>query len=215
MSPLGPRPIDGGRLTEQGTGTVGSSPRIAVDDPRRADVHDLLERHRAFSVGHSKPEDVHALGPDALIDEAITVYSARDGDGALLGVGALRELDRDHGELKSMHTVEGARRRGVGRAMVAHLLGVARRRGYRRLSLETGAQAAFAPARSLYGTFGFERCATFGDYPESPHSVCMALSLHAQEGAGEPAAGPGGRRVAGAGERDRPRPCPAVTGAGA
>jgi putative acetyltransferase len=149
---------------------------IAVDDPRSADVRALLERHLAFAHEHSPPEDVHALDVDGLVDPAITFYSARR-DGELLAVGALKELDETHGELKSMHTAEVARGNGIGGAMLTHLLEVARARGYRRVSLETGSMDAFVPARSLYARAGFVPCEPFADYPDSPNSTCMTLAL--------------------------------------
>src|SRR4051794_38226867 len=96
----------------------------------------------------SPPEDVHALDIQGLIDPAITFYSFR-ADGELLGVGALKRLDAHHAEIKSMHTAQEARGRGVGRAILGHILAVARDRGYTRISLETGAMEAFAPARTL------------------------------------------------------------------
>lgn len=95
----------------------------------------------------------------------------------LLGVGALKEIDRGHAELKSMHTAQVARGRGFGRAMLDHLVDTARARGYGRLSLETGSMAAFAPARALYASAGFEVWAPFGKYVLSPHSLCMTLDL--------------------------------------
>jgi len=95
----------------------------------------------------------------------------------LLGVGAIKQLDPDHAELKSMHTAEEARRRGIGRAIVDHLLAVAAERGVSRVSLETGAMDAFAPARSLYASVGFVPCGPFGDYAESPNSAYMTLLL--------------------------------------
>ncbi len=149
---------------------------IDVDDPRAGDVRALLERHLGFAYEHSPAEHVHALGVDVLLDGAITFVSARRG-GVLLGVGALKQLDEFHGELKSMHTVAEARGQGVGRAMVDHLLGVARSRGYRRVSLETGSMDAFEPARALYAAAGFAVCGPFGDYPLSHHSVFMTLPL--------------------------------------
>ena len=121
---------------------------IDVDDPRREDVRALLERHLHFARTATRPEDVYALGLDALLDPAITLYSVRV-DGELLGVGAIKLLDPGHAELKSMHTEVAARRRGVGRALVDHLVAVAAARGVRRVSLETGAGEAFAPARSM------------------------------------------------------------------
>lgn len=97
--------------------------------------------------------------------------------GSLLGVGALKQLDGRHGELKSMHTTEVARGRGIGRAMVDHLIGVARDRGFRRVSLETGSMAAFAPAQSLVASAGFRPCGPFGDYRPSRNSILMTLPL--------------------------------------
>jgi putative acetyltransferase len=121
---------------------------ISIEDPRAEDVRELLERHLAFAKSHTPPEDVHALEIDGLLDPAVTVFGFRL-DGKLLGVGALKRLDGRHAELKSMHTAEAARSRGIGRAMVDHLIGVARELGFRRVSLETGSMPAFAPARSL------------------------------------------------------------------
>jgi putative acetyltransferase len=130
----------------------------------------------AFANEHSPPEDVHALDLTGLLDGDVSFFSFRL-DRELLGIGALKLLDENHAELKSMHTTEAARGRGVGRAMVEHLLGVARARGIRRVSLETGTMAAFAPARSLYARAGFEPCEPFGDYRPSPNSTYMTLWL--------------------------------------
>lgn len=136
----------------------------------------LLARHLAFARAESPPEDVHALDVAGLVSPAITFYSYRR-DGQLLGVGALKELDPEHGELKSMHTAAEARRQGIGRAMLVHLLDEASRRGYRRVSLETGSMEAFAPARALYAGMGFRPCPPFGEYRLSPNSICMTLIL--------------------------------------
>jgi putative acetyltransferase len=96
----------------------------------------------------------------------------------LAGCGALRELSPDHGEIKSMHTAARHRGKGVGARLVTHMLDVARARGYRRVSLETGTADAFAPARALYGRFGFTVCPAFAQYrDDDPHSLCMTLSL--------------------------------------
>ena len=150
--------------------------QIGVDDPAADDVLRLLGRHLALMRSISPPEDVHALAADGLADPAVTFFSYRQ-DGQLLAVGALKELDGGHGELKSMHTAQAARGRGFGRLMLAHILDVARGRGYRRLSLETGSMAEFRPARSLYETAGFTYCDPFGDYRPSPNSAFMTLAL--------------------------------------
>ena len=149
---------------------------IAVDDPRADDVRALLARHLAFAHEHSPPEDVHALDLSGLLDPTVTFFSARRGPD-LVGIGALKELDDEHGELKSMHTAAAERGQGVGRAIVDHVLRVARVRGYRRVSLETGTMEAFAPARSLYAGVGFTPCGPFGDYTLSPNSTFMTLTL--------------------------------------
>lgn len=149
---------------------------ISVDDPRASDVRDVLERHLAFTNAQSPPEDVHALDIAGLLDPRVTFFSFRVA-GEVLGVGALKELDASHAELKSMHTAERARGRGVGRAVVNHLLDVARRRGIQRVSLETGTPPAFAAARALYASVGFRPCGPFGDYRPSPYSTFMTLSL--------------------------------------
>jgi putative acetyltransferase len=149
---------------------------ISIDDPRAADVRRLLELHLAFARGQTPPEDAHALDAEDLADPTVTFFSLRR-DGVLLSFGALKQLDHAHGEVKSMHTVEAARGNGLGRRMIEHLIAVARQRGYRRLSLETGSMAAFAPARALYTSVGFEPCEPFGPYRTSPNSTYMTLRL--------------------------------------
>jgi putative acetyltransferase len=138
----------------------------------RALILAQLEHGRAASP----PEDAHALEPDAFAGPGIVLFAARDGD-AVLAIGALVRLDDEHGELKAMHTAAGARGRGLGRAMLARLLVEARRRAYRRVSLETGAMDAFAPARELYESAGFTPCAPFADYVASENSVYLSLPI--------------------------------------
>ena len=163
---------------------------IAPDDPRAGDVTALLARHLAFARATSAPEDVYALDVDALTGPDVAFYSYRDNDGAVLGVGALKRLDDGHAEIKSMHTAEAARGRGVGRRMVEHIIGVARERGYRRLSLETGSGPPFAAARGLYASAGFTPCAPFADYPDSPNSAYMTLTLEGGAAPRSPASTP-------------------------
>jgi putative acetyltransferase len=150
---------------------------IAVDDPRVDDVRALLERHLEFSYEFSPEEHVHALDIDGLLEPAVTFFSARDEDGMLLGVGALKQLDGTHGELKSMHTTGAARRQGIGEQLVSHLLRVAEARGYERVSLETGTMDAYLPARAMYAKAGFTTCAPFGHYTDNPYSMCMTVVL--------------------------------------
>ena len=149
-----------------------------MDDPRRPDVQSLLARHLEFSLGQTPPEHSFALGVDGLLDPAITLFSCRDG-GSLLGVGAIKHLDATHAEIKSMHTAQAARGRGIGRALLGHLLDAARARGFRRVSLETGTTAAFAPARALYHSAGFVTCGPFASYQPSEDNFFMTLDLDA------------------------------------
>lgn len=153
-----------------------SAIEVAVDDPRRDDVRRLLERHWEFAADDAPPEHCHALDLDGLLAPTVTFVSARV-DGELVGVGALKELDDAHGELKSMHTAAASRGQGVGRALVDHLLNVARQRGYRRVSLETGSNEPFAPALALYSGAGFTRCGPFAEYTANSYSVYMTRTL--------------------------------------
>ena len=150
--------------------------QIAVDDPRRPDIRALLERHLEFALAQTPPEHSFALDLDGLLDPAITFFSFR-AHGVLLGIGALKRLGPDHAEIKSMHTGEAARGRGIGRAMLIHLLEVARARGFRRVSLETGTMAAFAPARALYRSAGFVSRGPFASYQSSDDNTFMTLDL--------------------------------------
>ncbi|MGN6872854.1 MAG: GNAT family N-acetyltransferase [Solirubrobacteraceae bacterium] len=152
------------------------SDEIAIDDPRAPDVRQLLATHLAFARAPTPPEDAHALDVDGLCGPAVTFFSLRR-DGVLLAVGALQQLDPDHAEVKSMHTVAAARGQGIGRRMIEHLIAVAREAGCRRLSLETGSMAEFAPARALYASAGFDPCEPFGNYRASPNSTYMTLYL--------------------------------------
>ena len=149
---------------------------VRTDDPEAADVRALLQAHLAFARRHSPPEDVHALDLPALLGGDISFFTVRAGE-ELVGFGALRQLDELHAEVKSMHTPAAARGRGAGRAMIDHLVAVARARGCRRLSLETGSMEAFVPARALYAAVGFELCEPFAGYGPSPNSVYMTLEL--------------------------------------
>jgi putative acetyltransferase len=149
---------------------------IALDDPRADDVREILARHLAFAHATTRREDVYALDVDALLHPAVTFVSYRD-DGIVLGVGAIKELGDRHAEIKSMHTAAEARGRGIARALVEHLLGIARARGHRRVSLETGSGPAFAPARALYAGAGFVPCEAFSDYVPGPNSTYMTLLL--------------------------------------
>ena len=166
---------------------------IEIDDLSRPAIHALLNEHLQSMRELSPPESVHALDLGKLRQPGITFWSAWEGP-LLLGCGALKELDpgenrqphgtpgydtrgERHGEIKSMRTPAAMRRRGAGRAILAHIIDVARARSFAHLSLETGSMQAFKPAHTLYQSFGFTFCGPFGDYAEDPNSVFMTLRL--------------------------------------
>ena len=148
-----------------------------------AQVEALLHHHRAESRAATPAENAHSMDSAALAQsDDVSFFSAWDG-GALLGIGALRDLGGGHGELKSMRTHPGHLRKGVAKALLDHIVTVARTRGYRRLSLETGTAPMFTPSNAMYDRYGFADCAPFGGYPASPpqplhdNSALMASHL--------------------------------------
>jgi putative acetyltransferase len=149
---------------------------IRADDLTGLEIRALLEEHLRSMYELSPPESVHALDLAALRRPEITFWTAWS-NRALVGCGALKELDPAHGEVKSMRTASAHRREGVGRAMLEHIIAEARARNYVRLSLETGSMAAFLPARRLYESYGFTYCAPFADYTDDPNSAFMTLAL--------------------------------------
>jgi putative acetyltransferase len=149
---------------------------IIEDDPRRAEIAALLQQHLEDMARHSPPESMHALDVEGLSAEGITFWSVWTGK-ELVGCGALKQLDSTHGEIKSMHTASAHLRRGVASFLLTHVIAEARRRGYLRLTLETGSMEAYEPARQLYGRFGFETCEPFGDYVPDPNSTFMSREL--------------------------------------
>lgn len=149
---------------------------IRIDDLSSPQVIDLLREHLHSMTLHSPPESIHALDIEALRKPEITFWSVWDGTD-LMGCGAIKRLDSQHGEIKSMRTASAHLRRGVAAALMQHILDEAQRRSYRRLSLETGSMEAFAPARRLYANFGFKECAPFADYVEDPYSTFMTKEL--------------------------------------
>lgn len=150
--------------------------QIRTDDLRGPEVQALLAEHLRHMHSLSPPESVHALDLDGLRRPEITFWTLWI-DGALAGCGALKQLDPAHGEIKSMRTAQTHRGRGVARALLTHIVDEAQVRGYARLSLETGAEPAFEPARRLYAAFGFAPCAPFDAYTEDPNSVFMTRAL--------------------------------------
>lgn len=146
--------------------------RIAQDPLENSEVLALLQLHLDEMHRWSPACKVHALPAERLCAPDVTFYAVRDG-AALAAVGALKELARDRGELKSMRAAPAHRGKGAGEAVLLHLLGEARARGYRWLGLETGRPEPFLPAVRLYGKHGFAECPAFGDYVSDEFSLCM------------------------------------------
>ena len=149
---------------------------VRPDDPGAADVRELLQAHLVLMRSQSEPGDVHALDVEALQGPGVALLSCRE-EGLLLGVGALAPVSDSLAEVKSMHTAVTARGRGVARRVLAALLDVAEQQGFSHVSLETGSQAAFAPARALYAAAGFLVCPAFGAYRPSGASTFMTREL--------------------------------------
>jgi putative acetyltransferase len=150
--------------------------RIKIDDLKRPEIAGLLREHLDEMHLHSPPESVHALDLDELRKPNVTFWSIWLGD-RLVGCGAIKELDKEHGEIKSMRTYREFRGKGAGKLMLRHIITEAKKLGYKRLSLETGSMDAFAPARGLYESHGFAYCGPFADYILDPNSVFMTMEL--------------------------------------
>ncbi len=144
-----------------------------LDSP---DVQALLAMHYGIMRSISPHRACHVLPLEGLRDPAITFWAARDG-GELVGVGALKELAADHGEVKSMRTVHRALGKGVGRVVLSHIVDEAKSRGYKQLSLETGGTQPFAAAIALYESEGFTLCEPFAGYADTPFSRFFTLTL--------------------------------------
>lgn len=150
--------------------------QIRQDDLRGDEIIALLREHLEEMRRISPPESVHALDLDGLRRPEITFWTVWRG-AELAGCGALKALDEEHGEIKSMRTALRHQRCGVASHLLRHILAQAQQRGFRRLSLETGSMAHFEPARRLYASFGFRTCGPFAAYVEDPNSVFMTRTL--------------------------------------
>lgn len=149
---------------------------IKIDDLSGSEIHRLLQEHLDSMALHSPAESCHALDLEGLRKPEITFWTAWEG-GELLGCGAVKELDPNHAELKSMRTATRHLRKGVAKAILTHILEEAKRRGYRRISLETGSMEAFFPAHRLYDSFGFIECGPFAEYLTDPYSHFMTKEI--------------------------------------
>ncbi len=158
------------------SGGMGASVRFRIDDLSSDKVRSLVARHLEGMHATSPPSSVHAFDVDALRQPGVTFWSAWLGE-EVVCCGALKQLDADRGELKSMRVADAFLGHGYGRAMLDHLIGEARARGMKSLWLETGSAAAFAPALRLYESAGFARCGPFDGYVEDTFSIFMTRTL--------------------------------------
>lgn len=150
--------------------------KIRVDDLTGTQIIELIKEHLIDMASDTPPESMHALDLDGLKQSGVTFWSAWDGE-ELMGCGAMKDLGDGHGELKSMRTAKGHLRKGVAKQLLLHIVEEARSSGFKRLSLETGSQESFAPARTFYASIGFQYCGPFADYVEDPYSRYMTLEL--------------------------------------
>jgi putative acetyltransferase len=150
--------------------------RIVIDDLSGPEIAEFLGEHIAEMRAVSPPESKHALDLDGLRRPEVTFWSVVDG-AALVGCGAIKALDADHAEIKSMRTAPSHQKRGVASTLLQHILSEAKRMGFSQVSLETGSDEFFVPAHRLYAKFGFVRSGPFADYKEDPHSVFMTRAL--------------------------------------
>jgi putative acetyltransferase len=149
---------------------------IRQDDLSGDATRALLALHLSGMHENSPPGHVFALDLSGLQAANVTVWTAWDGD-AIAGIGALKELGDGTAEVKSMRTHPAHLRKGVGAALLEHIIGAAQGRGLTRLSLETGRGPAFEPALALYRRRGFKEGAAFGDYVRSDFNQFFHLAL--------------------------------------
>jgi putative acetyltransferase len=149
---------------------------IAEEHPLTPDLSLLFDRHTADMHADTPPESIHMMDKGALAAPGIRFFVLRD-DGQPLAMGAIKQIDEAHAEIKSMHVLAEARGRGLSKAMLDHLVAAARADGFTRLSLETGVQPTFIAARALYARAGFSDCPPFEGYSEDPNSVFMTKVL--------------------------------------
>lgn len=150
--------------------------KIIIDDLSGPAIAAFLEAHLRHMQSMTPPESKHALDLDALRKPDVTFWSAMEGE-AVVGCGAIKEIEPGHAELKSMRTDPARRRGGIASRLLEHILAEATRTGFTRISLETGSAEAFEPARRLYLRYGFDFCGPFGDYTPDPLSVFMTRAL--------------------------------------
>ncbi|WP_283176797.1 GNAT family N-acetyltransferase [Gemmobacter sp. 24YEA27] len=149
---------------------------ISEEHPLTPDLALLFDRHTADMHAQTPPESIYMMDKSALAAADARFFVLREA-GTPLAMGALKRITPDHAEIKSMHVLSEARGRGLSSQMLAHLIAAAQGDGYGRLSLETGREEIFTPARRLYEKAGFTECEAFGDYSHDPNSLYMTRAL--------------------------------------
>jgi putative acetyltransferase len=149
---------------------------IARERPTAPDLALLMARHAADMHADTPPESIHMMDAKQLDCPEISFYVLRDADRPI-GMGAFKRFAGCQAEIKSMHILAEFRGKGLARLILDHLIAEAAAQGVTQLSLETGSQPMFAPARNLYLAAGFAECAPFADYAPDPNSVFMTRAL--------------------------------------
>lgn len=150
--------------------------RIQLDDLTGPEIAALLQEHLNDMNAVSPPESKHALDLTGLKAKDISFWTLWQQQ-QLAGCVALKQLNAQQGEIKSMRSASAFRTQGIGKVLLQHVINEAKSRGYQQLYLETGAMEYFVPARSLYRSFGFKACEPFAGYKQDPNSVFMLLRI--------------------------------------
>lgn len=149
---------------------------IQTENPLKTDIQQLLQTHLDFAKTHTPIGSGHALSPTKLEIHNLTFYTARI-NSELVGCIALKQLNTRHGEIKAMHVIEKYRKQGIAKKLIASTITESQKRGYKKLSLETGGSKGFEASRLCYQNMGFKHCKPFGNYKNDPSSYCMTKTL--------------------------------------
>ena len=141
-----------------------------------SEVNDLLKKHFVELRLVSPAGSTHVLDIDGLKDPSIKFWSLWE-DNKLIGCGALKFLEKNHGEFKSIRVNDEFKKKGIGERIINHLIEEAKKLKISKLSIETGAGDFFLPARNLFSKFGFKSCPPFAHYKEDPNSCYYTLDL--------------------------------------
>ena len=139
-------------------------------------VRPLIELHLSGMISNSPAESVYALDSSGLSAPGVTLFGAFEND-MCVSIGAIKTLSSTHGEVKSMRTHLDALGHGHGKAILKHIIKVARQRGWTKLSLETGTGPSFDASHHIYKTHGFEQSGAFSDYLATDFNRFFSLNF--------------------------------------